>query len=145
MNCGHVLLARFPHPSGGRGKKRPVVVVQAEIHRGAAKRAQSCLLGPSRWINLDGHFRPFGKRLRLIQHDLAVDDGSFEGHGCVARSKNVVMESNRVGAGPSAPTTVTPRWNSNAGCKGVVRRGATPSHLQINESRALFPHLPYNH
>ncbi len=26
---GDVLKARFPHASGGRGKKRPVVVVQA--------------------------------------------------------------------------------------------------------------------
>jgi mRNA interferase MazF len=30
MNRGDVALARFPHPSGGRGKKRPVVVVQAD-------------------------------------------------------------------------------------------------------------------
>ena len=27
---GDVLKARFPHASGGRGKKRPVVVVQAD-------------------------------------------------------------------------------------------------------------------
>jgi mRNA-degrading endonuclease toxin of MazEF toxin-antitoxin module len=32
MNRGDVLLVRFPHPSGGRGKKRPVVVVQADTH-----------------------------------------------------------------------------------------------------------------
>ena len=32
MNRGDVLLARFPHPSGGRGKKRPVVVVQADTY-----------------------------------------------------------------------------------------------------------------
>jgi mRNA-degrading endonuclease toxin of MazEF toxin-antitoxin module len=32
MNRGDVLLARFPHPSGGRGKKRPVVVVQADSY-----------------------------------------------------------------------------------------------------------------
>jgi len=32
MNRGDVLLARFPHPSGGRGKKRPVVVVQADAY-----------------------------------------------------------------------------------------------------------------
>jgi mRNA-degrading endonuclease toxin of MazEF toxin-antitoxin module len=32
MNRGDVLLARFPHPSGGRGKKRPVVVVQANAY-----------------------------------------------------------------------------------------------------------------
>jgi mRNA-degrading endonuclease toxin of MazEF toxin-antitoxin module len=27
-----VLKARFPHASGGRGKKRPVVVVQADVY-----------------------------------------------------------------------------------------------------------------
>ena len=32
MKRGDVLLARFPHPSGGRGKKRPVVVVQADSY-----------------------------------------------------------------------------------------------------------------
>ena len=32
MKRGDVLLARFPHPSGGRGKKRPVVVVQADVY-----------------------------------------------------------------------------------------------------------------
>lgn len=32
MNRGDVLLVRFPHPSGGRGKKRPVVVVQADAY-----------------------------------------------------------------------------------------------------------------
>ena len=29
---GDILKARFPHASGGRGKKRPVVVVQADIY-----------------------------------------------------------------------------------------------------------------
>ena len=29
---GDVCLARFPHASGGRGKKRPVVVVQADSY-----------------------------------------------------------------------------------------------------------------
>jgi mRNA-degrading endonuclease toxin of MazEF toxin-antitoxin module len=28
MNRGDVVLVRFPHPSGLRGKKRPAVVVQ---------------------------------------------------------------------------------------------------------------------
>ena len=32
MNRGDVLLPRFPHPSGGRGKKRPVVVVLADAY-----------------------------------------------------------------------------------------------------------------
>ena len=30
LNRGDVGLARFPHASGGRGKKRPVVIVQAD-------------------------------------------------------------------------------------------------------------------
>src|ERR1700736_4819904 len=29
---GDVLKGRFPHASGGRGKKRPVVVVQADVY-----------------------------------------------------------------------------------------------------------------
>jgi mRNA interferase MazF len=30
MKRGDVILVRFPHPSGGRGKKRPAVVLQAD-------------------------------------------------------------------------------------------------------------------
>jgi mRNA-degrading endonuclease toxin of MazEF toxin-antitoxin module len=29
---GHVISARFPHASGARGKKRPVVVVQTDVY-----------------------------------------------------------------------------------------------------------------
>jgi mRNA-degrading endonuclease toxin of MazEF toxin-antitoxin module len=29
---GDIALARFPHDSGGRGKKRPVVVIQANVY-----------------------------------------------------------------------------------------------------------------
>jgi mRNA interferase MazF len=29
---GDVVLARFPHAGGGRGKKRPVVVVQSDVY-----------------------------------------------------------------------------------------------------------------
>ena len=29
---GDVALARFPHVAGGRGKKRPVVVIQADVY-----------------------------------------------------------------------------------------------------------------
>jgi mRNA-degrading endonuclease toxin of MazEF toxin-antitoxin module len=36
---GDVLLARFPHASGGRGKKRPVVVVQSDIYNGRLRHA----------------------------------------------------------------------------------------------------------
>ena len=32
MNRGDVVLVRFPHPSGQRGKKRPAVVVQADAY-----------------------------------------------------------------------------------------------------------------
>jgi mRNA interferase MazF len=32
LHRGAVCLARFPHAAGGRGKKRPVVVVQADVY-----------------------------------------------------------------------------------------------------------------
>jgi mRNA-degrading endonuclease toxin of MazEF toxin-antitoxin module len=35
MNRGDVVLVRFPHPSGQRGKKRPAVVVQSDVYAGA--------------------------------------------------------------------------------------------------------------
>ena len=34
MNRGDVILVRFPHPSGIRGKKRPAVVVQSDAYGG---------------------------------------------------------------------------------------------------------------
>ena len=34
MNWGDVILVRFPHPSGLRGKKRPAVVVQSDAYAG---------------------------------------------------------------------------------------------------------------
>ena len=34
MKRGDVVLVRFPHPSGLRGKKRPAVVVQADAYAG---------------------------------------------------------------------------------------------------------------
>lgn len=37
MNRGDVVLVRFPHPSGARGKKRPAVVVQADAYRQAVR------------------------------------------------------------------------------------------------------------
>lgn len=37
MNRGDVLLVRFPHPSGGRGKKRPAVVVKADGYSAALR------------------------------------------------------------------------------------------------------------
>ena len=35
MNRGDVILVRFPHPAGLRGKKRPAVVVQSDAYAGA--------------------------------------------------------------------------------------------------------------
>jgi len=35
MNRGDVVLVRFPHPSGLRGKKRPAVVVQSDAYAAA--------------------------------------------------------------------------------------------------------------
>jgi mRNA-degrading endonuclease toxin of MazEF toxin-antitoxin module len=34
MNRGDVVVVRFPHPSGLRGKKRPAVVVQSDAYAG---------------------------------------------------------------------------------------------------------------
>jgi mRNA-degrading endonuclease toxin of MazEF toxin-antitoxin module len=34
MNRGDVVLVRFPHPSGLRGKKRPAVIVQSDSYSG---------------------------------------------------------------------------------------------------------------
>ncbi len=37
MNRGDVVLVRFPHPTGLRGKKRPAVVVQSDAYAGAVR------------------------------------------------------------------------------------------------------------
>jgi len=37
MNRGDVVLVRFPHPSGIRGKRRPAVVVQADSYSAVVK------------------------------------------------------------------------------------------------------------
>jgi mRNA interferase MazF len=37
MNRGDVVLVRFPHPSGLRGKKRPAVVVQSDAYAGTVR------------------------------------------------------------------------------------------------------------
>ena len=37
MNRGDVVLVRFPHPSGQRGKKRPAVVVQSDTYAGRVR------------------------------------------------------------------------------------------------------------
>jgi mRNA-degrading endonuclease toxin of MazEF toxin-antitoxin module len=35
MNRGEVVLVRFPHPSGLRGKKRPAVIVHSDAYAGS--------------------------------------------------------------------------------------------------------------
>jgi mRNA interferase MazF len=37
MTRGDVVLVRFPHPSGLRGKKRPAVVVQSDAYAGTVR------------------------------------------------------------------------------------------------------------
>ena len=37
MKRGDVVLVRFPHPSGQRGKKRPAVVVQSDAYAGTIR------------------------------------------------------------------------------------------------------------
>ena len=37
MKRGDVILVRFPHPSGMRGKKRPAVVVQSDAYLGTIR------------------------------------------------------------------------------------------------------------
>lgn len=37
MNRGDVVLVRFPHPSGQRGKKRPAVVIQSDAYAGTLR------------------------------------------------------------------------------------------------------------
>src|SRR5438876_7689574 len=37
MKRGNVVLVRFPHPSGQRGKKRPAVVVQSDAYASAVR------------------------------------------------------------------------------------------------------------
>jgi mRNA interferase MazF len=39
LNRGDVALARFPHAAGGRGKKRPVVVVQSDAYNQTQRHA----------------------------------------------------------------------------------------------------------
>jgi mRNA interferase MazF len=39
MKRGDVVLVRFPHPSGQRGKKRPAVVVQSDVYAGMVSTA----------------------------------------------------------------------------------------------------------
>src|SRR5438270_9877131 len=34
MNRGDVILVRFPHPAGAGGKKRPAVIIQADVYAG---------------------------------------------------------------------------------------------------------------
>jgi mRNA interferase MazF len=37
MKRGDIVLVRFPHPSGQRGKKRPAVAVQSDVYAGVVR------------------------------------------------------------------------------------------------------------
>lgn len=37
MKRGDVVLVRFPHPPGQRGKKRPAVIVQSDVYAGTVR------------------------------------------------------------------------------------------------------------
>ena len=54
MNRGDVILVRFPHPSGLRGKKRPAVVVQADEFLGLS----TVLVSPTSTKALPASFPP---------------------------------------------------------------------------------------
>jgi mRNA-degrading endonuclease toxin of MazEF toxin-antitoxin module len=68
MNRGDVVLVRFPHPSGPRGKKRPAVIVQSDtyfskvstLRRAKSNRAPSaCSRAESApHIDVQSHFLP---------------------------------------------------------------------------------------
>jgi mRNA interferase MazF len=51
---GHVINARFPHASGTRGKKRPVVVIQSDVYN---KRLRHAVVAQIT-TNLDGKDDP---------------------------------------------------------------------------------------
>src|SRR5271170_4716117 len=77
MNRGDVILVRFPHPSGLRGKRRPAVVVQADAYMGivstvlvAEVTKNLALAGDPACLFLDVN-TPEGKATGLI-HDSVV-------------------------------------------------------------------------
>ena len=68
-NRGDVVLVRFPHPSGLRGKKRPAVVVQSNTYSAAVSTLivaevttnlsmandPACLLVEARFVGREGY------------------------------------------------------------------------------------------
>ena len=54
---GDVVLGRFPHASGGRGKKRPVVVVQADAYNRRLRHAVVAQLAFCYLLTLMGEVR----------------------------------------------------------------------------------------
>lgn len=37
LNRGDIVLTRFPHAGGNRGKKRPAVIIQADVYNASLK------------------------------------------------------------------------------------------------------------
>jgi mRNA-degrading endonuclease toxin of MazEF toxin-antitoxin module len=49
MKRGDVVLVRFPHPSGQRGKKRPAVVVQSDAYASTRPQAPPACVQRTFW------------------------------------------------------------------------------------------------
>ena len=85
MKRGDVILVRFPHPSGQRGKKRPAVVVQSNVYADVLstiivaevtknltmKHDPACLFIDRRFPRglIDSHFSLFAARSPIAKFD----------------------------------------------------------------------------
>jgi mRNA-degrading endonuclease toxin of MazEF toxin-antitoxin module len=76
LERGHVVNARFPHASGNRGKKRPVVVVQTEAYNKRLRHAVVVQLT----TNLDDKFDP---ACYLIEASSAVGQAAGIAQDCL--------------------------------------------------------------
>ena len=104
MNRGDVILVRFPHPSGLRGKKRPAVVVQSDAYAGAV----STLIG----VNL-----------------ALVDAGGSGGDG---RRRSPRPRPRYAGARCSRPTCPTRRSCSASWPRGCYRYSGSSRQSRQN-------------
>ena len=76
MKRGDVILVRFPHPTGLRGKKRPAVIVQSDVYAGAvstlvvAEVTKNLALGNDPACLLIDVGTPEGKAAGLVQNSV---------------------------------------------------------------------------
>jgi mRNA-degrading endonuclease toxin of MazEF toxin-antitoxin module len=78
MNRGDVLLARFPHTAGTRGKKRPVVVIQSDVYNQTLRHLvvaevtkNLATAGDPAYLFID-HTTPEGRATGLLQDSLVA-------------------------------------------------------------------------